>query len=120
MRGHIARKRNRYYVVVDIGIHSEIGRRRQKWYPAGTTRRQAERKQIEVLAELNKGTTPVEPSRMRLGKYLEQWMRSQANVRVRTAEGYRQVVRTISYQIWAGYRWRSLHRSTSRIIRRTR
>ncbi len=50
MKGHIHTKGNRYYVVVDIGRHPEAGRRQQKWYSAGRTKREAERKQADVLA----------------------------------------------------------------------
>ena len=37
-------------VVIDAGVHPEIGRSRQKWYSAWT-KRDAERLLVEVLAE---------------------------------------------------------------------
>ncbi len=43
MRGHIARKGNRYYVVVDVPRDPASGKRRQQWHGSWTTKKAAER-----------------------------------------------------------------------------
>ena len=93
MKGHIRKRGNRWSIVVDAGVHPETGRRRQKWYSA-RTRREAERKLVEVLGELNKGGPAPEPARMRLGEYLRQWLRDYAEdgVRARTTQGYATII----------------------------
>jgi hypothetical protein len=50
MRSHIRKRgQHSYSIVVDVGRDPKTGRRRQKWIPAGRTRRNAERKLAEVL-----------------------------------------------------------------------
>ncbi|WP_188858932.1 Arm DNA-binding domain-containing protein, partial [Oceanobacillus indicireducens] len=58
MRGHIAKKGNRYYIVVDIGDEE----RRQKWLSGYSTKKEAEKDLPRVLNELNDGTY-IEPSK---------------------------------------------------------
>jgi hypothetical protein len=50
VRGHIAKKGNRYYAVIYEGVDPKTGKGRHRWHAAGTTRRGAER----VLADLVK------------------------------------------------------------------
>ena len=93
MKGHIRKRGNRWSIVVDAGVHPETGKRRQKWYSA-RTKRLAERRLVEVLAELNKGSPAPEPAKMRLGEYLRLWLRDyvEDGVRARTGDGYRTIV----------------------------
>lgn len=77
MRGHVRKRGNGWNIRRDLGPHPETGRLRQKWY-SSCTRREAERKLVEVLARLNRGRHAIEPSKMRLGDYLSRWMRDYA------------------------------------------
>ncbi len=43
MRGHLARRGDRYYAVVYEGIDPATGKERRRWYPAGATRKAAEK-----------------------------------------------------------------------------
>ncbi len=43
MRGHLVQRGDRYDAVVDEGIDPATGKERHRWYPAGTTRRGAEK-----------------------------------------------------------------------------
>ncbi len=43
MRGHLVQRGDRYYAVVYEGIDPATGKERHRWYPAGTTRRGAEK-----------------------------------------------------------------------------
>ena len=48
MRGHIAKKGERYYAVIYEGVDPGTGKPRHRWHAAGPTRREAER----LLADL--------------------------------------------------------------------
>ncbi len=50
MRGHIAKKGNRYYAVTYEGVDPATGKDKRRWHPAGDNRKDAER----VLADLIK------------------------------------------------------------------
>jgi integrase len=76
MRGHIAKKGNRYYAVIYEGVDPATGKGRHRWHAAGTTRKEAER----VLADLVKRHHDGEyrpPEKITLGEYLERWLQTQ-------------------------------------------
>lgn len=76
MRGHIAKKGNRYYAVIYEGVDPATGKGRHRWHAAGATRRGAER----VLADLVKRHHDGEyrpPEKITLGDYLERWLPTQ-------------------------------------------
>ena len=76
MRGHIAKKGNRYYVVIYEGVNPSTGKGRHRWHAAGPTRKGAER----LLAELVKRHHDGEyrpPQKITLGEYLERWLPTQ-------------------------------------------
>ena len=73
MRGHIAKKGNRYYVVIYEGIDPATGKGRHRWHAAGSTRKEAE----WVLTDLVKRHHDGEyrpPEKITLGEYLERWL----------------------------------------------
>ena len=41
MKGHVARKRDRYYAVIYEGLDPVTGKERRSWHPAGTDRAEA-------------------------------------------------------------------------------
>ena len=43
MRGHIVKRRSRYYAVVYEGTYPATGKGRHRWYPGGETRREGAR-----------------------------------------------------------------------------
>ena len=72
MRGHIAKKGKRYYVVVDAP--SEDGKRRQQWHPGGGTKAEAEAELTRILSRLQGGEY-VSPSRVTVRAFLEdEWL----------------------------------------------
>jgi integrase len=76
MRGHIAKKGNRYYAVIYEGINPATGKERHRWHAAGATRKEAER----VLADLVKRHHDGDyrpPEKITLGEYLERWLPTQ-------------------------------------------
>jgi hypothetical protein len=73
MRGHIARKGTRYSVVIDEARDS-TGKRKQRWHPAGATRKEAEGKLTRILSRLQDGSY-APPTRQTLGTFLEdEWL----------------------------------------------
>lgn len=51
MRGHVARKRDRYYAVIYEGLDPVTGKERRTWHPAGTDRTEAEKLVARLAAE---------------------------------------------------------------------
>jgi integrase len=95
MRGHIVRRGQRFYVVVDIGLKPD-GKRKQKWHSGFTTRKEAERFLNKTLTELDTGAY-VEPSSMRLRDYIEnEWLpASVVRLRTTTQCSYSQTLRRL-------------------------
>ena len=86
-RGSIQRKGKRYYVVIPIG-------HRRKWFPAGTTKREAEKVLAEKLAELSAGSS-VLPPEVRFSFFCEEWLSKYAKVSVKpsTFRRYEGIIR---------------------------
>jgi len=72
MRGHIAKKGNRYYIVIDIG-RDHRNRRKQKWISGYTRKKDAEKDLPRILLEYEKGFK--EPEDMTFEEYLHEWLR---------------------------------------------
>jgi hypothetical protein len=51
MKGHVARKRGRYYAVIYEGLDPVTGRERRSWDAAGTDRAEAEALAARLAAE---------------------------------------------------------------------
>src|SRR3954468_2589129 len=98
MRGHITKRgkdrngKDKYYVVVDIGV-DEHGKRKQKWLSGFRTKADAERALTKVLGELGAGQY-VDPQRTPLGSYLlDEWLPARAaQIRPTTSESYRDLI----------------------------
>ena len=76
MRGHVAKKGNRYYAVIYEGIDPGTGKGKHRWHAAGPTRKEAER----LLADLAKRHPDGEyrpPEKTTLGEYLDRWLPTQ-------------------------------------------
>ncbi len=90
MRGHIARKGNRYYAVVYEGFDPATGKERHRWYAAGDTRKGAEKVLAEHLKRIHDGDYRA-PERITFGDYLiERWLPTKrAQLRTSTYSSYR-------------------------------
>src|SRR5690625_4738581 len=71
MRGHIAEKNGRYYIVVDIG-RDHKNRRRQKWFSGYKRKKDAENDLPRILTKIRKGYT--EPKDILFKDYLLDWL----------------------------------------------
>ena len=94
MRGHIAKKGQRYYAVVYEGINPATGRPRHRWHAGGSTRRGAERLLAELLTRLHDGTYRP-PDRVTLGDYLvERWLPAKSSrLKPATVANYQNIIR---------------------------
>lgn len=90
MRGHIAKKGQRYYAVIYEGIDAGTGKSKHRWHAAGPTRRDAERLLADLVKKSHDGDYRA-PDRVTLGQYLiERWLPTkQAQLRATTFESYR-------------------------------
>src|SRR5262249_48210002 len=91
MRGHIARKGSRYYVVVDVARDPATRRRRQQWHGSWTTKKDAERELTKIVRNIDAGTH-VDPDRVTLKEFLtEEWLPALSAMKLRasTIELYR-------------------------------
>jgi len=95
MNGHI-RKRGKgsWSIVIDLGKDAS-GKRRQKWATVRGLRADAERELRRLLTTIDQGTF-VEPNRLTVADYLEQWLANYArsNVAAKTFERYADIVRS--------------------------
>ncbi len=90
MRGHIAKKGERYYAVIYEGVDPGTGKPRHRWHAAGPTRREAERLLADLVKKSHDGDYRA-PDRVTLGQYLlERWLPTKkAQLRASTFESYR-------------------------------
>lgn len=72
MKGHVAKKGNKWYAVVFLGF-DERGKRRYKWFSGYRTKREAQSALVQILAELERGTF-VEPTKDTVAGYLNHWL----------------------------------------------
>lgn len=47
MKGHVAKKGDRWYFVIDIGINPQTGKRKQKWFSGFSTKKEAEKEMVK-------------------------------------------------------------------------
>ena len=95
MRGHVARKGNRYYAVVYEGFDAATGQERHRWHAAGDTRKDAEKLLGELVKRMHDGDYRA-PERITFGDYLlERWLPTkQSQLRPSTFSSYRNNVIT--------------------------
>ncbi|MEX0665389.1 MAG: site-specific integrase [Acidimicrobiia bacterium] len=74
MRGHVAKKGNRYYAVVYEGVDRVTHKPRHRWYAGGRTRKEAERVLADLVKRQHDGDYRA-PERITLGDYLiDRWL----------------------------------------------
>jgi hypothetical protein len=72
-RGTVIKRGNRYTVVIDKGRNPATGKRLRDWHSGFRYRKDAEQKRTELLRQLDTGSY-VEPSRVTMGEFLDEWM----------------------------------------------
>ena len=94
MRGHIAKKGNRYYVVIHEGPDPATGKPRYRWHAAGATRGEAEKMLAEIVKRMHDGDYRA-PDKITVGDYLlHRWLPSKrTRVKPSTANSYERNIR---------------------------
>lgn len=94
MRGHIAKKGNRYYAVVYEGVDAATGKPRHRWHAAGETRKGAEKILGDLVKRMHDGDYR-SPDKTTLGEYLlERWLPSKrTRVKHSTSAAYESNIR---------------------------
>ena len=94
MRGHIAKKGNRYYAVIYEGIDPATGKPRHRWHSAGDTKKGAEKILGDLVKRMHDGDYR-SPDKITLGDYLlERWLPSKrTRVKPSTASAYERNIR---------------------------
>lgn len=94
MRGHIAKKGNRYYAVIYEGVDPATGKDRHRWHAAGDSRKGAEKVLGDLVKRVHDGDYRA-PDKISLGDYmLERWLPSKrTRVKPSTAAAYEANIR---------------------------
>ena len=90
MRGTLKqRSKGSWTIILDAGRDPATGKRSQRWVTVRGTKREAEKRLAELVHQVGSGL-PVDKGKLRLGEYLETWLRDVVAVRnrPRTAESY--------------------------------
>lgn len=93
MRGHTAKKGNRYYAVIYEGVDPATGKERRRWYPAGTRKSDADKLVTELVKRRHDGDYRV-PEKITFGAYLtEKWLPAQrSQLKPTTFDSYRRTI----------------------------
>ena len=94
MRGHIAKKGNRYYAVIYEGVDPATGKDKRRWHPAGDNRKDAERVLADLIKRVHDGDYR-SPDKITLGDYLlKRWLPTKrVRLKPSTAESYERIIR---------------------------
>ena len=97
MRGAVVRKGTRFYVVLYGGVDPETKKERRNWVSGFETEDEAQAYLVEVARNpaFGSGVGPRGSVRLRLGDYLDHWLRTEAKQRCRAKEWLRreQIIR---------------------------
>ena len=94
MRGHIAKKGDRYYAVVYEGAHPGTGKDKYRWHAAGDTRRGAERLLADLIKRMHDGDYR-SLEKITLADYLlVRWLPTKrTHLKASTASAYERIIR---------------------------
>ena len=94
MRGHIAKKGSRYYVVLYEGVDASTGKPKRRWHAAGETRAEAEKLLAELVKRVRDGDYRA-PDKITVGGYLlHRWLPAkQTSLKPTTAGVYERNIR---------------------------
>ncbi len=89
---------DRWSIILEDGRDPATGKRRQKWHSFKGTKKEAQAERVRLLHETNSGTY-IEPSKMTVGQWIDQWIdagapgRKKKKVGQRTLERYEELLR---------------------------
>ncbi|WP_029422150.1 tyrosine-type recombinase/integrase [Alicyclobacillus macrosporangiidus] len=87
MNGHVTKKGNKYYVVIELG-RDAMGKRQRRWFGGYDTKKAAQAALVEKLHDLQTGQFHEETD-MTIAEFLQQWLdHKQSQVRPSTLRSY--------------------------------
>ena len=95
MRGHITKRgKDSYSIAVSLGRDPRTGKYKYKWVSVKGTRKNAEKRLLELLSQLDNGTF-INPGKVTVAEYLERWLSEYAkpNLSPRGFERYAGIIR---------------------------
>lgn len=94
MRGHIRKRGSSWSIAVSLGKDPITGKRNQKTFSGYKTEKEAEKALAKIIYEYNSGMY-VEPSKITLSEFLENWLevRVQRTVRPSTFDSYSRAIK---------------------------
>jgi len=92
MTGSIHKKGKSYYIIFRV-FDAKTGKRKQKWIPGGKTKREAERKLVEIMGEIHSGTYR-DIKKVTFRKFAELWLTSYAKIKTKpsTLRSYQSII----------------------------
>lgn len=88
MSGHLSKKRDHWYVVLELERDPKTGERRQKWVSRHRTKREAQVELARRLTEMAEGTL-ILPTQMTVAQWVAQWLADhKSRVSPKTIETY--------------------------------
>lgn len=93
MTGSIHKKGNKYYIVFRV-YDSKTGKKKQKWTPAGISKREAERKLVELMGEVHNGSYK-EIKKITFDNFSKLWIDSYAKTKTKpsTLRSYQDIIK---------------------------
>lgn len=93
MTGSIHKKGKAYYIIFRV-FDSGTGKRKQKWIPAGNSKREAERKLTELIGDVQNGTYR-EIKKITFAEFSELWLNSYAETKTKpsTLRSYQDIIK---------------------------
>src|SRR4030042_3346985 len=93
MTGSIHKKGKSYYIVFRV-FDSETRRKRQKWRPAGNSKREAERQLTDLVGEVHNGTYK-EIKKVTFDEFSQLWLNSYAETKTKssTLRSYKDIIK---------------------------
>jgi hypothetical protein len=73
MKGHIRERSPGHWAIVIDVRDPQTGKRKRRWHSFAGTKRQAQVEAARLISELKNGTA-VEPSRITVAQFLDQWL----------------------------------------------
>ncbi len=95
MRGHLVKRfKDSWTIILPLGLDPATGKPKQYWESVKGTKKEAEKRRVELLHQLDTGTF-MKPGKTTLAEFLQRWLDEYArpNLAPRTVEGYESLIR---------------------------
>ena len=104
MKGHIRERSSGHWAVVLDVRDPESGRRRRKWHSFSGTKREAQVECARLISEIT-GGTHIDPIRLTIAAFLDQWLDERTARAASHPEGGRSILRS-AHNVAVAPNWR--------------